>query len=165
MDPNEADEGGLLSIGLGDSDGTPEPEPHKEEDRTGQTEEQFQEVRRNYLPKLDDGEVRARLAGMASLAFGLSIVSGIDQGAHIADTTLQIWKRIKLPLGEVVTKSEAEELVAAVEELYFFRRYDEAARFVHKVIGEGIHGGLDRETRKLLASYEQRCLDKLKTKT
>ncbi|KAJ9130057.1 hypothetical protein NKR19_g10053 [Coniochaeta hoffmannii] len=34
----------------------------------------------------------------------------------------EIWKRVQLPLGDKVSKPAAQELVHAVEELYFFRR-------------------------------------------
>jgi hypothetical protein len=50
----------------------------------------------------------------------------------------------------------------AVEELYFFRRYQEGAEFARRVLeGEdGESGGLDEDTRKLLSYYEGRCAQK-----
>ncbi|KAI1085105.1 hypothetical protein F5B20DRAFT_521008 [Whalleya microplaca] len=70
----------------------------------------------------------------------------------------EIWKTIKLPLGPQVSKPEAQALLHAVEELYFFRRYGEGARFVAAVLdgGDGA-AGLDADTRKLLRYYEKRC--------
>jgi len=59
-------EGGLLSIGLGsdDDDETQETQSpaQREEERTGQTEEQFQQVRQKYRPKLENGEVSAPIS-------------------------------------------------------------------------------------------------------
>lgn len=54
----------------------------------------------------------------------------------------------------------------AVEELYFYRRYDEAVAFVRKVLGDrgdgvDMAGGLDDESRALLRTYEGKCIDKM----
>ncbi len=66
-----------------------------------------------------------------------------------------------------MTKPEAQALLHAVEELYFFRRYAEGAAFVRRVLdgdgdGDGDNGapGLDEETRKLLRYYETRCVQR-----
>ncbi|KAH9906909.1 hypothetical protein F4778DRAFT_723972 [Xylariomycetidae sp. FL2044] len=116
--------------------------------RTAQSEAQFQDVRKNYRVKVENGE---------------------------------IWKTIPLPLlppGRPVAKPEAQALLHAVEELYFFRRYEEGARFVRSVLGNneddgegrdvGVGGGsglglglLDADTRDLLIYYEGKCLEKL----
>lgn len=58
----------------------------------------------------------------------------------------------------------------ALEELYFFRRYEEAARFAGELLaddraGAGAGAGglaLDRDTRALLGVYEKKCLEKLR---
>ncbi len=71
---------------------------------------------------------------------------------------------IKVPLVPPLHKLEAQDIVHAVEELYFFARYDEAVRFTRKVLDEQRDegtGGLDQETRDLLRVYEARCLDKI----
>ncbi|KAI1452574.1 hypothetical protein F4805DRAFT_462652 [Annulohypoxylon moriforme] len=139
---------GLFGIQLSDSEDSnndSEPAegnpPKKQEtstttDRTAQSEEEFQAVRKEYRVKVENGE---------------------------------IWKTIQLPLGsERIPKPEAQALLHAVEELYFFRRYVEGAQFVRAVLGENgdsnneaIAPGLDDDTRKLLRYYEKRCSEKV----
>lgn len=49
-----------------------------------------------------------------------------------------------------------------MEELYFYRRYDDAVAFVGSVFeGEDGVGGLDKDVRELLRTYERKCLVKL----
>ncbi|RYP31949.1 hypothetical protein DL767_005490 [Monosporascus sp. MG133] len=76
----------------------------------------------------------------------------------------EIWSTIKLPLGpRRISKPEAQALLHAVEELYFFRRYAEGAAFVRRVLddcGGGGAPGLDDDTRDLLLYYEKKCVEK-----
>jgi hypothetical protein len=74
-----------------------------------------------------------------------------------------LWRRVKLPLGEHVTRQETQEVLHAVEELYFFKRYDEAIAFVHRVLDDGNNGGLDGEAEGLLKKYATKCLEKTST--
>lgn len=61
-----------------------------------------------------------------------------------------------------MSKPQAQELLHAVEELYFFRRYSEGADFVRKVLHDGPVGDkLDEDTRELLAYYERKCTEKM----
>ena len=60
-----------------------------------------------------------------------------------------------------MSKPAAQMLVHAVEELYFFRRYAEAAAFVRRVMDKGNGGVLDAEVRELMETYERRSLYKL----
>ncbi|KAI1105312.1 hypothetical protein F4804DRAFT_139149 [Jackrogersella minutella] len=148
MDPDL--DSGLFDIQLSDSEdssnGTElaEGSPPKKKnesgapvDRTGQSEEEFQAVRKEYRVKVENGE---------------------------------IWKTIKLPLGsERIPKPEAQALLHAVEELYFFRRYAEGARFVKMALGgndndDDVAPGLDNDTRKLLRYYEGKCKEKAGSK-
>ncbi|KAI0099380.1 hypothetical protein F4814DRAFT_112840 [Daldinia grandis] len=147
MDPDL--DSGLFSIQLSDSeDGSNGSEsaegtrPKKGEastpvDRTAQSEEEFQAVRREYRVKVENG---------------------------------QIWKTIQLPLGSGrVSKPEAQALLHAVEELYFFRRYAEGAKFARAILGgnesKGIDeegpSGLDEDTKKLLRHYENKCNERV----
>lgn len=60
-------------------------------------------------------------------------------------------------------KYEAQELLHAVEELYFFRRYEEGAALVQRMFeGEGGGEGLDEEVAAMLRSYETKCHEKLR---
>ncbi|EJT80662.1 hypothetical protein GGTG_00656 [Gaeumannomyces tritici R3-111a-1] len=101
------------------------------QDKNHQTEEEFQQLRSEYRPKMENGE---------------------------------LWKTIKLPLGQAaVPKLEAQDLLHAAEELYFYRRYAEAADFARDVLA-GDPGGLDQDTKAMLALYRARCLQKQKRK-
>ncbi|KAI1490259.1 hypothetical protein F5X96DRAFT_637233 [Biscogniauxia mediterranea] len=95
----------------------------------------------------------------------------------------EIHTTIPLPLGPRVSKPTAQALLHAVEELYYFGRYAEGARFARAVL----HGpsspssssssppsttttttseprkpenGLDDDTRATLRYYERRCLER-----
>ncbi|KAL2255191.1 hypothetical protein VTK26DRAFT_3897 [Humicola hyalothermophila] len=93
-----------------------------------------------------------------------------------------IYKSISLPLSRSLSKPAVQELVHAAEELYFFRRYAEAASFIAQVLeiddggggGGGGGGGeengrggmagtakVDGETEKLLRYYLGRCRARL----
>ncbi|KAK0720714.1 hypothetical protein B0H67DRAFT_577113 [Lasiosphaeris hirsuta] len=75
----------------------------------------------------------------------------------------EIHSAIALPLSAVLTKPQAQDLLHAVEELYFFRRYREAAEFTRRALGDGDEtavsssGGVDGETKSLLRQYLGRC--------
>ncbi|XDG03900.1 hypothetical protein ABKA04_003515 [Annulohypoxylon sp. FPYF3050] len=145
MDPDL--DSGLFEIQLSDSEYSNNDselaecnQPKKQEanaaaDRTAQSEEEFQAVRKAYRVKVEGGE---------------------------------IWKTIKLPLGsERIPKPEAQALLHAVEELYFFRRYAEGAQFVKALLGANKDGsdgdvasGLDSDTMNLLQYYEWKCIEK-----
>ncbi len=57
-------------------------------------------------------------------------------------------------------KSEAQQILHAVEELYFFRRYDEAVWFMGRV-SDGLENGLPEDVRDLLRVYEAKCREKM----
>lgn len=54
----------------------------------------------------------------------------------------------------------------AAEELYYFRRFDEALAFLNRVLaeGDGESEAFDEETRALLVTYKQKCEQKLNKK-
>ncbi|TQV95301.1 hypothetical protein IF1G_06288 [Cordyceps javanica] len=70
-----------------------------------------------------------------------------------------IYKHIKLPLRSDASKMDVQELLHAVEELYFFRRYREAADLAAEVLsgGGGSGAALDADSRQLLEKYEAKC--------
>ncbi|KAF6833931.1 hypothetical protein CPLU01_05226 [Colletotrichum plurivorum] len=67
-----------------------------------------------------------------------------------------IWRSLDLPLvpGQT-TKPALQEILHAVEELYFLRRYDEAAALAECVLA-GSDAALDRDTREMLRRYEEK---------
>ncbi|ROW00833.1 hypothetical protein VMCG_06531 [Cytospora schulzeri] len=134
MDDDDLDSG-LFNISISDSEGEDVDISHgfaqaSKADRKGQSEAQFQIVKRDYRPKVENGEINK------------SVIS------------------LPLGAGQKVPKQEAQELLHAVEELYFFRRYDEAVAFVGKVLDDG-EDGLEPDFRDVLRVYERKCLGKL----
>lgn len=80
-------------------------------------------------------------------------------------TTTKLHATISLPLtpsAEPLPKPEAQALLHAAEELYFLRRYAEAAGFARAVLDDGAGAArVDEETRRLLRYYEGRSLARL----
>ncbi|KAI1178688.1 hypothetical protein F4777DRAFT_82665 [Nemania sp. FL0916] len=75
----------------------------------------------------------------------------------------EIWKTVSLPLSPPVAKPEAQALLHAVEELYFFRRFSEGAQFARSIIDDDAGGEkLDGDTLQTLLYYEKRCQDRMK---
>lgn len=76
---------------------------------------------------------------------------------------MKIWKSIQVPLGQrKVSKQEGQELLHAVEELYFYKRFDEAVVFIGRIF-EAAHDvtGLDGDVKDVLKVYVRKCLAKL----
>lgn len=156
---DEADlNSGLLGIALSDSDDDgakecAEPAPASRQERNAQSEQDFQRLKSTYRVKVENGEASPTLFRRCT-------------SHRVADSRKQIWKSVQLPLGEIVSKPAAQELVHAVEELYFFRRYAEAVAFIRRIWheGGGEGGGLDHDSRELLHYYERRCEEKMSVK-
>lgn len=76
---------------------------------------------------------------------------------------MQIAKSLKLPLGPDADKTQVQDAIYAVEELYFFRQFDEAIELVGKLLSESscekLGSGPERE---LLELYRSRCEAKKK---
>lgn len=76
---------------------------------------------------------------------------------------MKIWKSIAVPLGQrKVSKQEGQELLHAVEELYFYQRFDEAVAFISRIFeGADDVSGLDGDVKDVLRMYERKCTAKL----
>ncbi|TVY59549.1 hypothetical protein LSUE1_G008119 [Lachnellula suecica] len=70
--------------------------------------------------------------------------------------TGELWKTLKLPIDNP-SKPESQIILHAIEELYFFRRYEEAGR----IAGDILRGQLSGEFRKVVLGYKERCEAKL----
>ncbi|KAK7397520.1 hypothetical protein QQX98_013115 [Neonectria punicea] len=99
----------------------------KEARRTGQSEDVWSAIQRDYQPKIENG---------------------------------QIHKTVQLPVASDASKQLLQELIHAVEELYFFRRYEHAAEFISEALSAS--GDLDANTRQLLCIYQDKCQKKLR---
>ncbi|KAI1270632.1 hypothetical protein F5Y18DRAFT_422131 [Xylariaceae sp. FL1019] len=118
---------GLFAIALSDSETEGTSKKPTQEERTGQSEADWQAIKDTYSVKIENGE---------------------------------IWQTVKLPLGPRVSKPEAQTLLHAVEELYFFRRFGEAVQFVSKVLDSAEEGCIDGDVLKTLRYYERKCREK-----
>ncbi|KAM7203761.1 hypothetical protein V8F33_002076 [Rhypophila sp. PSN 637] len=131
---------GLLNISFG-SDSEPEEaaDPKTSSngvttraDRNALSEADFQTLKQSYQAKVENGH---------------------------------IYKTITLPLPQTangVAKPEAQEILHAVEELYFFRRYTDGLDFTQRVLGDDDSScPLDDETKSLLKYYGERCKQRI----
>ncbi|KAL2110902.1 hypothetical protein VUR80DRAFT_573 [Thermomyces stellatus] len=100
-----------------------------------------------------DARPGASRTGQSSEAFEAvkrGYVAKVEEG--------EIWKSVSLPLRNP-SKQELQGVLHAVEELYFFRRFEEALGFLGRVL-EGPEG-LGSEEKAVLESYERKCREKL----
>ncbi|OAR00497.1 hypothetical protein LLEC1_00820 [Akanthomyces lecanii] len=68
-----------------------------------------------------------------------------------------IHQHVKLPLKPSASKMDIQEMLHAVEELYFFRRYGEAIDFTAQVLQGESRAALDSDSVQLLEKYEAKC--------
>ncbi|TVY23791.1 hypothetical protein LHYA1_G006782 [Lachnellula hyalina] len=66
--------------------------------------------------------------------------------------TGELWKTLQIPIDHP-SKPESQTILHAIEELYFFQRYEEAGEVIARVL----KGKLDAGFRKVVVGYEQRC--------
>lgn len=64
----------------------------------------------------------------------------------------QIWKTLKLPI-DYPSKPQSQTILHAIEELYFFKRYEDAGRVAEDVL----KGELQEDFRKTVSDYKCRC--------
>jgi len=67
---------------------------------------------------------------------------------------------LRLPLDNP-SKPESQTIMHAIEELYFFRRYEEALN----ITNEALKGDVLQEFRKTLEAYRIRCQKKIQNTT
>ena len=79
----------------------------------------------------------------------------------LTTTHPQLWRDISLPITGNASKPQAQEVLHAIEELYFFRRYAEGASCARKVLDTS-SDALDNENRAAVALYEEKCLEKIR---
>ncbi|KAI1120948.1 hypothetical protein F5Y10DRAFT_272560 [Nemania abortiva] len=134
MDESDSLDSGLLGIALSDSDA-------ESGDTTPATKKASQEAR-TAQSEVDFQAVKSTYRAK------------VENG--------EIWKTVRLPLGPQVSKPEVQTLLHAVEELYFFRRFSEGARFARSVLDDDAGTGKsDGDTLKTLSYYEKKCSDKI----
>ncbi|KAJ9156088.1 hypothetical protein NKR23_g869 [Pleurostoma richardsiae] len=131
----ESDDAGFLAIALSDSeDAAEEPQKQRKDDSAGQS-------RSGRTAQSEEEFQAVRREYQAKVENG------------------EIWSAIKFPLGRDVPKMVAQEVLHAVEELYFFRRFGEARDFIARVDEDA--DGLDGDTRAALGVYRAKVRRKL----
>ncbi|RGP64738.1 hypothetical protein FSPOR_7674 [Fusarium sporotrichioides] len=96
--------------------------------RTGQSEEAWQVIQKEYEAKVENGNIH---------------------------------QKIKLPLGSGASKMDIQEVIHAVEEHYFFRRFKEAEELAKDVLSTST--GLDKDSQQLLQAYRDKSHQKNKS--
>jgi hypothetical protein len=145
----EDEYGGLFNIEVSSEDET--GTESEKVPRDFQSEEDFQRQRAEWKPKIEVGEVRLCLLFWRLCLFW----------ANKAEYPVQqLWKTLKLPVDNP-SKPESQTILHAIEELYFFKRYQEAL----KIVQEALNGELISEFRKILEDCKARCQNKLQKTT
>ncbi|CAG7556011.1 unnamed protein product [Fusarium equiseti] len=93
--------------------------------RTGQSEEAWREIQKDYKAKVENGN---------------------------------IYEKIKLPLDTESSKMDIQEVIHAVEEHYFFRRYKEAEQLANDALSTST--GLDKDSMQVLKVYQDKSHQK-----
>lgn len=131
------EDGGLFNIDVSSDESTKESDKLP---RDFQSEEDFQRQRAEWKPRIEVGEVCP-----ATFHCDVRLIFEI-----------QIWKTLKLPM-ENPSKPEAQTILYAIEELYFFRRYAEA----RGIADDALKGSLSEDFSKTVVAYRARCDEKL----
>ncbi|KAI9900904.1 hypothetical protein N3K66_005166 [Trichothecium roseum] len=148
------EDGGLFAIALSDSDAD---ESQKTQDKLAAARRRTEQTEEEYQAVKD--------------SYGTKIENG------------NIHESLSLPLSADANKQQAQDVVHAVEELYFFRRFAQAVQVVDRALGDadcsrrdaggdgdrdaggddgsGSDGPFDQETKRLLSSYRERCRQKI----
>lgn len=77
-------------------------------------------------------------------------------------TRTQVRPKVTLPLPKGAKKNLIQEVCYAAEELYFFKRYQEAKEFLEEVLSGGSDEAFDEDTRRMLEAYHKRCQERIK---
>ncbi|KAL2152635.1 hypothetical protein VTH82DRAFT_5819 [Thermothelomyces myriococcoides] len=160
---------------------TTENQPTRAE-RTALSEEAFQTLKRSYRPKVENGNIHSNISFLPSSTPTTS-TTGNSPNNNDNDNASKDDDDDNDD-DEPLPKPAAQELLHAAEELYFFRRYAEAASFLRRVLesttsttssessnGDAVGDGtgrrgrgrrgrrrrIDDDTRQLLGYYLGRC--------
>ncbi|KAG5928956.1 hypothetical protein E4U42_007588 [Claviceps africana] len=76
-----------------------------------------------------------------------------------------IYEHVQLPLRPGATKMHTQEVIHAVEELYFHRKFQLAIDLVDRAFGHNGEASVDSDSRQLLTAYRKKCQHKLRATT
>ncbi|KAL2269119.1 hypothetical protein VTJ83DRAFT_3965 [Remersonia thermophila] len=121
-------------------------------ERTALSEEAFQELKRTYRPKVENGDLYQSVPlplhyNTHNPESASASAAGASSSSTTATTTTTTTTATPL------TKPEAQALLHAVEELYFFKRYEAAVEFLRGVLGQeegedGLESGPKKDTNE-----------------
>ncbi|CEI67260.1 hypothetical protein FVEN_g5831 [Fusarium venenatum] len=104
----------------------------------------------------DEVDTKSRRTGQSEEAWRV-----IQKGYEAKVENGNIYQKIKLPLGPGASKMDIQEVIHAVEEHYFFRRYKEAEELAKEILSTST--GLDKDSQQLLQEYQDKSHQKNKT--
>ncbi|KAG6018900.1 hypothetical protein E4U41_003515, partial [Claviceps citrina] len=74
-----------------------------------------------------------------------------------------IHQHVELPLKPGINKMRTQEVIHAVEELYFHREFQQAIDLVNRAFDHNGAALIDNDSRQLLESYKDKCQQRLTT--
>ncbi|KAM4057803.1 hypothetical protein HRG_009422 [Hirsutella rhossiliensis] len=104
----------------------------------------------------DDGCKKADRTGQTEAEF-----QAVKQAYRVKVENGELHKTINLSLDPAANKQRVQEVLHAVEELYFFRRYRDALNFIKTLQSDGSYRAIDGDARKQILIYEGKCQHKL----
>ncbi|KAG6003750.1 hypothetical protein E4U21_001753 [Claviceps maximensis] len=77
----------------------------------------------------------------------------------------QMYEHVQVPLRPGANKMHTQEVIHAVEELYFHRQFQQAIDLVNQAFGHNGAASVDNDSRQLLTTYREKCQLKLNAST
>ncbi|QPH05381.1 hypothetical protein C2857_003134 [Epichloe festucae Fl1] len=74
-------------------------------------------------------------------------------------------KHVELPLRAAMNKMRTQEIIHAVEELYFHRRFQDGVDLVNRAFDNNGAASVDNDSRQLLETYRDKCQQNLDIST
>ncbi|KAG5976359.1 hypothetical protein E4U55_007341 [Claviceps digitariae] len=72
-----------------------------------------------------------------------------------------MYEHVELPLRPGANKMHTQEVIHAVEELYFHRQFQQAIDLVDRAFDHNGEASVDNDSRQLLTTYREKCQHKL----
>ncbi|KAG5950914.1 hypothetical protein E4U53_004176 [Claviceps sorghi] len=76
-----------------------------------------------------------------------------------------MYEHVQLPLRPGANKMRTQEVIHAVEELYFHRQFQLAIDLVDRAFDHDGEASVDNDSRQLLTTYKQKCQHRLTATT
>ncbi|KAG6006112.1 hypothetical protein E4U43_000489 [Claviceps pusilla] len=76
-----------------------------------------------------------------------------------------MYEHVEVPLRSGANKMRTQEVIHAVEELYFHRQFQQAIDLVNRAFDHNGEASVDSDSRQLLTTYRERCQHRLNAAT